>query len=78
MSKFINTDNIDILVEFFNKLYQAGELPKDWLKPIFIPIPKKFTTNKYEQLNLKTISKNHTSYYIPEMRHRYMHRTIYF
>ena len=70
--KLINTDNIVILVELFNNIYQAGELPKDWLKSIFIPIPKKSNARKCEQFRLISLMSQTLKLYL-----KIIHRRIY-
>lgn len=39
--QLINEKNIDILVKLFNDVYNTGEIPEEWLRSVFITIPKK-------------------------------------
>lgn len=39
--KCFEEDNIDLLVELFNNIYNTGSIPKDWLLSTIIMIPKK-------------------------------------
>lgn len=39
--KLINGDNLKLLVNLFNSVYNTGNIPQDWLRSTFIPIPKK-------------------------------------
>lgn len=39
--KLINEENIDLFVILFNKIYDTGRIPQDWLESIFVPLPKK-------------------------------------
>ncbi|XP_030759848.1 uncharacterized protein LOC115885174 [Sitophilus oryzae] len=39
--KLINGDNLKLLVNLFNSVYNTGNIPRDWLRSTFIPIPKK-------------------------------------
>lgn len=53
--KLINDDNIGYLTTLFNKIYNTGEFPQEWLKSTFIPIPKKAnarTCNEYRLISL--------------------------
>lgn len=49
--KLINDTNITLLAAFFNKIYDSGKIPTDWLKSVFISTPKKKRT---AQRNAKT------------------------
>lgn len=39
--KIINEDNIDLVVNLFNNIYDSGKIPEEWLTSTFVPIPKK-------------------------------------
>lgn len=41
MLKLINEGNIEIFVSLYNRIYDSGKIPQDWLESIFIPLPKK-------------------------------------
>lgn len=47
--KLIDEDNIDVVVDLFNHIYETGVIPKDWLLSTFIPIPKTVNAKKCEQ-----------------------------
>jgi Reverse transcriptase (RNA-dependent DNA polymerase) len=49
MFKIFNEDNLSLLIDFFNKIYDTGEIPEDWLTSVFIPIPKKKNAKKCEE-----------------------------
>lgn len=44
--KMMNEDNIHLLIRLFNKIYDTGEIPIDWLESTFIAIPKKQKARK--------------------------------
>lgn len=53
--KLIDEDNLTLLEIMFNKIYNKGIYPRDWLKSTFIPIPKKKnakTCNEYSLISL--------------------------
>lgn len=53
--KLLGDFGIDVLVKLFNNIYDTGELPDDWLKSSFLPIPKTSnakTCNKYRLISL--------------------------
>lgn len=52
--KTLSGKEIDNLVLLFNKIYQTGKIPEDWLKSTFIPIPKKPNARRCEEY--RTIS----------------------
>ncbi|XP_030766335.1 uncharacterized protein LOC115890268 [Sitophilus oryzae] len=39
--KLISEENVDILTRLFNKIYDRGKVPDDWLHSTFVPLPKK-------------------------------------
>lgn len=41
MLKLLDQENIHLLTNIINRIYNSGTVPKDWLKSVFIPIPKK-------------------------------------
>ncbi|CAH2096300.1 unnamed protein product [Euphydryas editha] len=44
--KLLEHDNIDALTNMFNLIYDSGEIPDDWLKSVFITLPKKPNARK--------------------------------
>ena len=50
--KLIEDENIHILVQLFNDIYNSGYIPRDWLKSTFIPIPKKPGARKCAEFRL--------------------------
>lgn len=44
--KLLEEDQLDVLTQFFNNIYETGNLPSDWLKSTFITIPKKQNAKK--------------------------------
>nr|ADF18552.1 endonuclease-reverse transcriptase [Bombyx mori] len=44
--KLLEEDQLDVLTQFFNNIYETGNLPSDWLKSTFIKIPKKQNAKK--------------------------------
>ena len=41
MWKALDDRNLTSLTEFLNRIYETGEIPREWLKSVFIPLPKK-------------------------------------
>ncbi|XP_060533802.1 craniofacial development protein 2-like [Cylas formicarius] len=39
--KLISEENIDLLVALYNRIYETGKIPQEWLESIFIPLAKK-------------------------------------
>lgn len=38
--KLIDNENIKIILQLFNNIYKTGHIPTDWLKSVFITLPK--------------------------------------
>lgn len=45
-------NGIDIFYKLY-KVYQTGDIPKDWLTSVFIPIAKKLFAKKCEEQRTK-------------------------
>lgn len=43
---FVNNNNISITASLFNSIYETPSIPQQWLKLVFIPIPKKNNLRK--------------------------------
>ena len=52
--KLFDDDVINILLELFNRIYDKGEIPKQWLSSTFVLIPKK--PNPRECSDYRTIA----------------------
>ena len=52
MLKLLNEESIKVLTHLINKVYESGTVPTDWLKSIFVPIPKKSGANECSQFRL--------------------------
>lgn len=50
--KLIDEDNLKTLTQLFNSIYKTGNIPKDWLKSTFIPIPKKSSAKRCDEFRL--------------------------
>lgn len=50
--KLLEEENLDILVQLFNKIYESGVIPSIWLSSEFIPIPKKASSKKCDEYRL--------------------------
>lgn len=66
--KLLDDRGIAVLWRLFNKVYETGQYPDQWLSSTFIPLPKKNNARKCEDHRLisleslpKTISQNNTS-----------------
>ena len=46
--KQLDESNVTKIKNLFNHIYTSGNIPIDWLKSIFIPIPKKTHSRKCE------------------------------
>ncbi|KAI5633986.1 reverse transcriptase (RNA-dependent DNA polymerase) domain-containing protein [Phthorimaea operculella] len=52
--KHIDYDNLEIVVQLFNEIYNTGCIPKDWLKSTFVTLPK--ISNAKKCSDFRTIS----------------------
>ncbi|KAJ2952534.1 hypothetical protein O0L34_g6852 [Tuta absoluta] len=52
--KHIDYDNLDIVVQLFNEIYNTGCIPIDWLKSTFVTLPK--ISNAKKCSDFRTIS----------------------
>ncbi|KAI5718027.1 hypothetical protein M8J77_015079 [Diaphorina citri] len=52
--KILDTETLKILLKQFNDIYSSGHIPEEWLKSIFIPIPKSTYAKRCNQY--RTIS----------------------
>lgn len=50
--KLLREQNLSVLTKLLNEIYSSGNIPYDWLKSTFIPIPKKASANKCDQFRL--------------------------
>ncbi|CAG5050893.1 unnamed protein product [Parnassius apollo] len=39
--KLLEPEQGDVLINFFNSIYNSGKIPQDWVKSTFITLPKK-------------------------------------
>lgn len=73
MLKLLNDDGIKLLTQLINKTYESGILPRDWLRSIFIPIPKKNGANKCSQFRLISLM-SHTLKIVLKVIHQRIYR----
>lgn len=52
--KILEEETIQLMTAWFNKIYETGTIPNDWLRSTFITIPKKTNAKKCE--NFRTIN----------------------
>lgn len=52
--KFVNHKGVLLLTKLFNLIYRSGEIPREWLKLVFVTIPKTQNAKKCNQF--QTIS----------------------
>ncbi|XP_072933758.1 uncharacterized protein [Epargyreus clarus] len=52
--KLVEEENLDALTKLMNLVYDTGQIPDDWLKSVFITLPKKPNAKKCEEF--RTIS----------------------
>lgn len=50
--KALDDRNLTQLTIMLNKIYETGEIPKDWLKSVFIPLPKKNNPKSCDEYRL--------------------------
>ena len=50
--KLINEDNIDLFVTLYNRIYESGQIPEEWLESTFVPVPKHNHSRKCEDFRL--------------------------
>lgn len=48
----MNEQNRKVLTKLLNQIYKSGNIPRDWLKSDFIPIPKKANAHTCEDFRL--------------------------
>jgi hypothetical protein len=46
LAKYSNNKNLKRMTKFFNRIYNTGQIPKDWLKTTFEKIPKNSNVSK--------------------------------
>ncbi|CAG9827551.1 unnamed protein product [Diabrotica balteata] len=62
--KLIENDNIKVVVRLFNSIYNTGVIPADWLKSIFIAIPKKHNARKCSEYRLISLMSHTLKIYL--------------
>ncbi|CAG9837411.1 unnamed protein product [Diabrotica balteata] len=72
-SKLIENDNIKVVVRLFNSIYNTGVIPADWLKSIFVTIPKKHNARKCSEYRLISLM-SHTLKIFLRIRHKRIRR----
>lgn len=72
MLKLLDQENLQRLTDLFNKIYSSGTYPRDWLKSVFIPIPKKNTSRKCSDFRLISLMSNTLKIML-----KILHRRIY-
>lgn len=55
--KLIDEDNIKVLVNHFNIVYDTVVLPSEWLNSTFVAIPKKTQCNKILRIPITIVTK---------------------
>lgn len=61
--KLLRDDSIEILTVFLNKIYHNGKIPEDWLKSLFVALPKKsgvIQCNDFRLISLMSHTLNTT------------------
>src|SRR6266576_1347193 len=61
-----------ILTKILNKIYDSGEIPKDWLKSTFVPIPKKTNAKSCSEFRLISLMSHMLKIFL-----RVVHGRIY-
>ena len=73
--KLFDDDVIDILLDLFNRIYDKGEIPKQWLLSTFVLIPKK--PNPRECADYRTIAlMSHTLKLFLKIIHKRIYRKL--
>ena len=73
--KLFDDDVIDILLDLFNRIYDRGEIPKQWLLSTFVLIPKK--PNPRECSDYRTIAlMSHTLKLFLKIIHKRIYRKL--
>ena len=63
---------LDILTSLFNQIYASGEIPYDWLKSTFIPLPKKFNSSHCDDYRMISLMSHVIKIFL-----RIIHSRIY-
>lgn len=73
--KLFNDDVIDVLLDLFNRIYDTGEIPEQWLSSTFVLIPKK--PNPRECSDYRTIAlMSHTLKLFLKIIHKRIYRRL--
>lgn len=70
--KLLDDENIGVLVQLFNDIYESGQIPHDWLGSIFVPIPKKPNANRCDQFRMISLMSQ-----VLKLFTKIIHRRIY-
>lgn len=70
--KMLDEDGIKWLTKLFNYIYSTGDIPRDWLKSTFIPIPKKASAKKCEDYRLISLMSHLLKLFL-----KIIHKRIY-
>lgn len=50
--KLLDEENIEVLVQMFNNIYESSQIPQDWLHSVFVPLPKKSNADHCDQFRM--------------------------
>lgn len=50
--KLLDEENIEVLVQMFNNIYESSQIPQDWLHSVFVPLPKKPNADHCDQFRM--------------------------
>lgn len=70
MLKLLNEENALRLCRLINSIYNTGNIPKDWLKSTFVPLPKKPNTTRCEQYRLLSMMSHALKITLKIIHHR--------
>ncbi|XP_076384113.1 uncharacterized protein LOC143261929 [Megalopta genalis] len=68
--KLLEEENITYLTAFFNKIYNEGIIPDDWLESLFITIPKKSRPTKCSNFRLISLMSHTLKIFLRILQNR--------
>lgn len=68
--KALDDRNLTQLTKMLNKIYATGEIPKDWLKSVFIPLPKKNNPKSCDEYRLISLMRHTLKVLLIIIQHR--------
>ena len=68
--QLINEENLTRLTQLYNRIYETGQIPKDWLKSTFIPLPKTRNPKTCSDYRLISLMSHALKVFLKIIHHR--------